>query len=78
MTNFFQIRCFQVFGELVPPVDVAGQSAGPVFDFKLGEFGGQVHDGDGNDLRLPNETECGAQAEKEQQIILHWLRKTLP
>ena len=36
-------------------------SVGPVLDLELGQLDRQVHDGDGDDLRLPLETQCGAQ-----------------
>ena len=36
-------------------------SVGPVLDLELGQLDRQVHDGDGDDLRFPLETQRGAQ-----------------
>ena len=57
VTNLLQVFDLQLFGELVPPVDVGWETALPIFDFELGQLGGQVHHGDGDDLRLPRQTQ---------------------
>ena len=41
----------------------------PLLDLELGQLGGEVHDGDGDDLRLPQKTKCGAQTEKCSEIV---------
>ena len=38
-------------------------SVGPVLDLELGQLDRQVHNGDGDDLRFPLETQRGAQTE---------------
>ena len=48
--------------ELVPSAAVAGRLALPVSNVKLGQSAGEVHHRDGNDLRLPLETQRRTQA----------------
>ena len=66
MTNFFEICRLQIFGELVPPVGVALATVGQFLHLKLGQLGSEIHDGDGHNFRLPQETDRGAETAIEQ------------
>ena len=61
---------------LVPLAAVAGRLALPVSNVKLGESAGEVHDSDGDDLRLPLETQRCAQASNTDTSQMHgiWTR----
>ena len=65
VADLFEVGSFQIFGKLVPPADVIGKSVVPILDLELGELGGEVHDGDRDDLRLPQKTEGRAKTESE-------------
>ena len=57
MTDLFQFTCAELFGELVPPVDVRRESTLPIFNVEFGQLGGKVHDGDGYDFRFPRQAQ---------------------
>jgi hypothetical protein len=69
VADLFQVGSFQIFGKLVPPADVIGKSVVPILDLELGELGGEVHDGDRDDLRLPQKTERCAKTETKSKIV---------
>ena len=66
MADLFKVGCFQIFDELIPPVDVIWKAIGPVFDLELGQLDGKVHDGDGDDLGLPLQAQSRAQTESRK------------
>ena len=61
MTNILENICLKVPDVLVPPVLVLRRPVLPVPDLELAELGGQVHESDGDHLRLPLQAQGGAQ-----------------
>lgn len=61
MTNILEVGHVQIDHVTFPPMLLVVVSIEPVLDLEFGELGSQVHDGDGDDLGFPLETECGTQ-----------------
>ena len=62
VTDVLEVAGVEVVDKLVPPVVVAVFPVGPRLDLKLGQFDGQMHDGDGDYFRLPPQAQRGPEA----------------
>ena len=75
--TFKQFQSHVFDDELVPFAAVAGRLALPVGDVELGESAREVHHCDGDDLRLPLQTQRRAQANIIQDQCANYYRTLL-